>query len=214
LSPWIIDEPRSERPQATLVLAHGAGAPMDSPFMTGLTAALVDFGLKVVRFEFDYMAGRGVGRARRPPPPIAQLIDAYRRVVEDLPSEDDTPLLVGGKSMGGRVASLLAVDPPDRVRGAMAFGYPFHPPRKPDARRTEHFDRLAVPLQIVQGTRDAFGSQREVEQIALPGAVTLRWLDGGDHDYGLTARRNPMAHQPFVEAARHAAAFAGSLGGR
>lgn len=179
---------------ATVLLAHGAGAPMDAPAMTAIAGALAAVGLRVARFEFGYMAARRHG-ARRPPPRAETLTDEYRAAVARLGAAG--PLVIGGKSMGGRVASMVA-DPlhsAGAVAGLLCLGYPFHPPGKPERLRTAHLAGLATPTLICQGTRDPFGGRDEAAGYALSGRIEILWLEDGDHDLrprkavtGLTAQ--------------------------
>jgi predicted alpha/beta-hydrolase family hydrolase len=165
---------------ALLVLAHGAGAPMDTPFMDGMAARLGDAGIRVARFEFPYMAQRRVDGRKRGPDRPAALLDAWRRAVERLAGP--AALFVGGKSMGGRYASLFAAEPDaPPLAGIVCLGYPFHPPGKPERLRTGHLDRLNAPLLIVQGERDSFGTRDEVAGYGLPDGVRLAWVPDGDH---------------------------------
>jgi predicted alpha/beta-hydrolase family hydrolase len=166
----------------TLVLAHGAGAPMDSPAMTSLAHALAGVGLRVARFEFAYMAGRRTGESRKPPPRAENLASEYLAAIEALAS--DRPLVIGGKSMGGRVASMVADElfGAGKTCGLLCFGYPFHPPAKPGQLRTKHLVDPKTPTLIVQGTRDPFGSHDEVATYELSPAIEWLWLDDGDHD--------------------------------
>ena len=170
---------------ATVLLAHGAGAPMDSAAMSALAAALAAVGLRVLRFEFGYMAARRTGQ-RRPPPRAETLIPEYREAVEAARSmaRPGSRLVIGGKSMGGRVASMLADDLHARglVSGLLCAGYPFHPPAQPAKTRTAHLASLRTPALIVQGTRDPFGTPDEVAGYALSPAIELLWLPDGDHD--------------------------------
>lgn len=165
----------------TLLLAHGAGAAMDSPGMNRMTDSLAAAGLRVVRFEFAYMAARRSG-ARRPPPRADTLCPEYEAAVTAL--EASGPLVIGGKSMGGRVASLVAdgLHARGAIAGLLCLGYPFHPMAKPQQVRTAHLAGLKTPTLIVQGTRDAFGTRAEVETYALSPAIRMLWLEDGDHD--------------------------------
>lgn len=165
----------------TILLAHGAGAPMDSPSMTAVTGALVMSGFRVARFEFGYMAARRHGQ-RRPPPRAETLGPDYRAAVEAL--NCSTPLIIGGKSMGGRVASMVAdaLHAEQAVAGLLCLGYPFHPPGKPDQLRTAHLEHLRTPALICQGTRDEFGTRDDVAGYRLSSAIDLLWLEDGDHD--------------------------------
>ena len=159
----------------TLVLAHGAGAAMDSRGMTDVASRIAARGIRVVRFEFAYMAARRDG-VRRPPPRADTLLDEYRAVLAEVGGRP----VIGGRSMGGRVASMLADDAD--VAGLACLSYPWHPPAKPDQPRTAHLEHLRTPALIVQGTRDPFGTPDEVAGYALSPAIELLWLEDGDHD--------------------------------
>lgn len=167
---------------ASLLLAHGAGAPMDSPFMAAIATGLAACGWRVVRFEFPYMAHTRVSGQRRAPDRLPRLLEAFR---EQVALEAGRPLFIGGKSMGGRVASLLADALPASaaLRGCLCFGYPFHPPGKPDQLRTEHLAALRTPTLILQGERDSFGKRGEVEGFTLAAAIELQWIPAGDHSF-------------------------------
>ncbi|MCU1439030.1 MAG: Esterase/lipase/thioesterase family active site [Rhodoglobus sp.] len=171
-----------QRPRATLVLAHGAGAPMDNGWMNDMAALLAERGIRVARFEFEYMAGRRQG-VRRPPPRADTLLGEYRAVVEQL-GRQDAPLFIGGKSMGGRVASMIADELHDAgaIAGLVCLGYPFHPPEKPEQVRTAHLLGLRTPTLICQGTRDPFGTREDVAGYLLSDAIGMHWLEDGDHD--------------------------------
>jgi predicted alpha/beta-hydrolase family hydrolase len=166
---------------ATVLLAHGAGAPMDAPAMTAIAIALAGAGLRVARFEFAYMAARRSG-ARKPPPRAETLLPEYRTAIEALAAAG--PLVIGGKSMGGRVASMLAEEifAAGRIAGLLCLGYPFHPPGRPDRLRTAHLEGMATPALICQGTRDPFGTREEVVGYALSPSIDILWLEDGDHD--------------------------------
>lgn len=166
---------------ATILLAHGAGAPMDSAGMTAITQALAGAGFRVVRFEFGYMAARRSGQ-RKPPPKAELLQDEYRQAVEALGASG--PLIIGGKSMGGRVASMVAdeLHADGRIAGLLCLGYPFHPPAKPQQLRTAHLEALRTPTLICQGTRDPFGTRDEVASYSLSPSIEILWLEDGDHD--------------------------------
>jgi len=178
----------------TVLLAHGAGGAMDSPAMTALAKAIGGAGLRVARFEFAYMAARREGK-RKPPPRAETLMPEFRAAVAALGPVDR--LIIGGKSMGGRVASMVADElfGEGRIAGLLCLGYPFHPPGKPEALRTAHLVALETPALICQGTRDPFGTRAEVSEYALSDAIEILWLNDGDHDLkprkgvsGLTAR--------------------------
>lgn len=166
----------------TILLAHGAGAPMDSKSMNAAAAALADAGFRVVRFEFGYMAARRTSDQRKPPPKAETLQPEYRDAVAALGAKGK--LVIGGKSMGGRVASMVAdeLHAAGKIAGLLCLGYPFHPPEKPAQLRTAHLENLQTPALIVQGTRDPFGTRPEVEGYTLSKAIRILWLEDGDHD--------------------------------
>ena len=163
-----------------LLLAHGAGAAMTSPFLDQLTALLVDRGIAVSRFEFAYMAARRSGGKRRPPPAAEKLTGEYLEAIAAVRRSLAAAqrLFIGGKSMGGRVASLIAQDvyAGGDCRGLVCLGYPFHPPGKPEQLRTAHLESLTCPALIVQGERDPFGVQKRGSRLRA-GAVDCRDLD-------------------------------------
>ncbi len=171
-----------------LLLAHGAGAAMTSPFLETMTRLLNERGLQVSRFEFDYMAARRQGGKRRPPPRADTLTGEYKRAVARVGAEGrgQQKLVIGGKSMGGRIASLVADElfAAGSIAGLVCLGYPFHPPGKPENLRTAHLETLASPTLIVQGERDPFGSKAEVESYTLSPAIRFSWASDGDHDLG------------------------------
>ncbi len=168
--------------RATILLAHGAGAPMDSASMTAAAEALAVEGLGVARFEFAYMARRRTEGGRWPPPWAAKLKPEYIDAVADLNAAG--PLIIGGKSMGGRVASMVAeaLFANDKIAGLLCLGYPFHPPAKPDQLRTKHLQKLQTPTLICQGSRDQFGGDGEVPGYDPSSGIEVFWLEDGDHD--------------------------------
>jgi uncharacterized protein len=183
-APRLIDGP-TEAP-ATVLLAHGAGAPMDSPFMAAIASGLAESGWRVVRFEFPYMARQRVLERRQGPDRMPVLQEAFRQQVQlEKTEQPGRPLFIGGKSMGGRVASQLVDElaASDGVRGCLCLGYPFHPPGKPLKLRTEDLTALRTPTLILQGERDTFGRREEVETYNLSPQVQLRWIPSGDHSF-------------------------------
>jgi len=167
--------------EKALVLAHGAGAGMRSPFMESFAAGLAARGVTVFRFEFPYMREIGATGRRRPPNPLIAELSPRR-------------LIIGGKSMGGRVASLVADD--SNAAGLVCLGYPFHPPGKPEKLRTAHLATMRTPALICQGTRDPFGTRADVAAYTLSPAIQMLWLEDGNHSLeprrasGFTAEDN------------------------
>lgn len=166
----------------TIVLAHGAGAAMDSPFMNEMAGELVKASLRVVRFEFPYMAKRRIDGKKRGPDRAPVLIATWQNVVDQIRTlNPQGKIVIGGKSMGGRIASMVADDL--GVAGLVCLGYPFHPVGKPDKLRTDHLKGLVTPTLIAQGTRDPFGTQDEVAGFDLSGAISFYWVADGNHDF-------------------------------
>jgi predicted alpha/beta-hydrolase family hydrolase len=167
---------------ATILLAHGAGAPMDSASLNASARALTAVGLRVARFEFGYMAARRSAGTRKPPPRAKTLRSEYVAAIDVLDAAG--LLVIGGKSMGGRVASMIAdqLHAAGRIAGLLCLGYPFHPVGKPDQLRTAHLADLRTPTLIVQGTRDPFGTREEVASYQLSKSIDILWLEDGDHD--------------------------------
>ncbi|CAD5199802.1 alpha/beta family hydrolase [Pseudomonas sp. FEN] len=167
-------------PPATLILAHGAGAPMDSAFMNTMAEHLATLGIAVLRFEFPYMAQRRLDGGKRPPNPQSRLLECWREVYETVRRQVQGPLFIGGKSMGGRMASLLADDL--GAQGLVCLGYPFYAAGKPEKPRVAHLADIATPTLIVQGERDALGNRQTVTGYPLSAQVRVSWLAAADHD--------------------------------
>lgn len=181
MTDFLFDGPKGA--DITFILAHGAGAPMDSPFMDAFAQGLGERGIAVARFEFPYMVSRRATGKRRPPDRQPILLQTWREVIARLREDNvDGRLAIGGKSMGGRMASLLAVeaDAPD-IQALVCLGYPFHPAGKPERLRTEHLMDLALPSLFVQGERDTLGNRSEVEGYALSNTIEFHWCPDGDH---------------------------------
>ena len=177
---FLFDGPEDAR--VTILLAHGAGAPMDSGSLTAAAKALAEAEFRVARFEFGYMAGRRQG-VRKPPPKAETVMPEYVAAIDDL-GPTSGPLLIGGKSMGGRVASMIADSEfaARRIAGLVCLGYPFHPPGRPEQLRTKHLIGMKTPTLIVQGTRDEFGTRYEVGDYGLSDEIEVFWLEDGEHD--------------------------------
>ena len=180
----------------TVVLAHGAGAPMNTPFLNSVARGLAADGYRVARFEFPYMrARRETGRKGGAPDREPILRNSWKEVVDELGG--GARLVIGGKSMGGRIASMVA----DEVgaRGLVCLGYPFHPPGRPEKLRTAHLETLATPALIVQGTRDAFGTPDDVAGYRLSPAIRVVWLEDGDHSWKPRASSGRTEAQNMAE---------------
>jgi predicted alpha/beta-hydrolase family hydrolase len=190
-----------------IALAHGAGAPMNSPFMNEMAAGLAAAGLTVARFEFPYMAARRGGGPRRGPDRSPVLEASWLEAVAALGG--GASFVVGGKSMGGRIASMIA----DRAgaRGLLCLGYPFHPPGRPDQLRTAHLGTLRTPALVIQGERDTFGTRAEVEGYALSAAIRVRWLADGDHSFKPRARSGHTQAEHMAQAILWSAEFVNGL---
>lgn len=198
----------AKKPIAELILCHGAGAPADSTFMAELAEELVARDINVTRFELDYMAQRRRGGAKRPPPKIELLQQEWLVYLNDntFALSEQLPMFIGGKSMGARLACMVASDNSlsKKPSGVVAFGYPFHPQNKPDKLRLSPLlavDEQQLPTLIVQGTRDAFGKVTEVENYRLPQDIDITWLATGDHDFKPLKRSGKSRAQLISDAA-------------
>jgi predicted alpha/beta-hydrolase family hydrolase len=186
---------------ATLILAHGAGAPQTSPFIVTFAEDLAGRGLDVVTFNFPYMEA-----GRRLPDPPTRLEACWRSVVEAVRGRSDiggNRLFLSGKSLGGRIASHIAAagdEPAPQSTGLILLGYPLHPPGKPEKLRTAHLARIAVPMLFIQGSRDAFGNPDELrtvlEQLTAP--ASLHIIEGGDHSFSTPRRMGLSKAQVFA----------------
>ncbi|UST81604.1 alpha/beta family hydrolase [Pseudomonas siliginis] len=176
---WLWDAAVGEA-SATLILAHGAGAPMDSEWMNDMAGRLAGLGVNVLRFEFPYMAQRRVDGVKRPPNPAGKLQECWREVFALVRRHVAGPLAIGGKSMGGRMASLVADEL--GVDALVCLGYPFYAVGKPEKPRVEHLASLRTRALIVQGERDALGNREAVEGYSLAPGIEVFWLVAGDHD--------------------------------
>lgn len=177
-APFLMDGPAGAT--VTFVFAHGAGAPMDSPFMKAVAAGLSKRGVRVVRFEFPYMAARRAGTRKGPDRP-AELRKSWLETIASVRGEGAGKIAIGGKSMGGRIASLVADEA--GVDALVCMGYPFHPPGQPEKLRTAHLAALKTPTLILQGTRDTLGSKQDVADYALSPNIRVVWVEEGDHSF-------------------------------
>jgi hypothetical protein len=173
----VLDEPEGAR--AVVVLGHGAGSGMESPFMAGIARGLVEQGLAVARFDFPYMHA-----GRKAPDPAPALVETWRLARAAVGERTGLPLVAGGKSLGGRIASMAVAE--GMPAAALVFlGYPLHPPGRPEKLRREHLGRIGVPMLFLQGSRDAFAQPELLaETIASLGdRATLVEVEGGDHSF-------------------------------
>ncbi|HEB79882.1 MAG TPA: alpha/beta fold hydrolase [Rhodospirillales bacterium] len=203
------DAPLGDAP-LTIALAHGAGAAMDTPFMAFFAEGLAERGFRAVRFEFPYMAERRRTGVKRPPDRAPLLLETWKAVIEELGPER---LIIGGKSLGGRMASMVADEA--GVRGLVCLGYPFHapgrPPERPEGPRIDHLKALKTPALILQGARDTLGSHAEVPSYPLSAAIRLHWLGDGDHGFKPRTASGRTERQNWDEAVGEIAAFISSL---
>ncbi|MCR9255923.1 MAG: alpha/beta fold hydrolase [Alphaproteobacteria bacterium] len=186
---------------AVVVLAHGAGQGMDSGFMQTLAGGLASFGYRVVLFDFPYMTRAKEEGKSRPPDRMPVLLETFAEVVA-AHRKPGTKLIVGGKSMGGRAATMIARSV--GADGYLVFGYPFHPPGKPDHARVAHLEPLRVPGLIIQGTRDPFGKPDEVSHYPLNDALHVFWIDEGDHSLA-PSKRSGLSPERSIARALHKA---------
>ncbi len=193
MADFLIDGP-DDAPQ-TVVLAHGAGAGMNTPFMAAFAGGLSDLGIRVVRFEFPYMTTMQATGRRRPPDREPVLRAHWISVIETLQRPG---LIIGGKSLGGRIATLVADHP--AVAGVVCLGYPFHPPGKPDRLRTAHLADFGKPALICQGERDPFGNATEVPKYSLSERIAVHWLPDGDHSLKPRRRSGRSMEQNYQDA--------------
>ena len=201
---WLIDGAQGA---PSVVLAHGAGAPMDSEFMNAIAAGMARRGLRVVRFEFPYMAAMRRDGRKRPPDREAALLECWRGVVRELGEPEQQ--VIGGKSLGGRMASLIADEL--GVAGLVCLGYPFHPPGKPERLRIAHLQSMQTPTLILQGERDSLGRREEVARYPLALPIRVDWLPDGDHSFKPRKASGHTLAENLTQAVERVAAFIGGL---
>ncbi|XOV77830.1 MAG: alpha/beta family hydrolase [Aestuariibacter sp.] len=194
----------SPKVAANVILAHGAGNDQYSEFMQSCKLVFAEQGIHCHLFDFPYMEkARALGK-RRPPDKMDRLIDSFQQEIAKF-IDSDLPLFIGGKSMGGRVASMILEE--SEVQGGICFGYPFHPPGKPEKTRTEHLKELQKPLCIVQGQRDPFGKPEEIASYCLSDAVQVHILEQGDHSFTTPKKSQISSVQNIQRAVALAADF-------
>jgi hypothetical protein len=205
--PLLIDTPKGKADRLTIVLAHGAGAAMDSPFMEETARALCAQSFRVVRFEFPYMQEkRATGKRTRPDFPSV-LEATWRRVIGQL--GDPSALVIGGKSMGGRIASMVA----DKagVKGLVCLGYPFHPAGRPGTLRVSHLEGLVTPALFLQGERDALGSREDISGYALSKSIRIVFLPDGDHSFKPRKSSGTSSEENMAQAMKEVVSFCRAL---
>jgi len=203
--PLLYDGPPDAR--RVVALAHGAGAAMDSPFMAAMAQGLAAAGLRVARFDFPYMRARRANGVKRPPDGARALEACWRSVVGVLGGGDR--LVVGGKSLGGRIASLIADDV--GASGLLCLGYPFHAPGKAANPRIDHLRQMRTPTLILQGTRDALGNQADAMSYPLSKAISLDWIPDGDHSFAPRKASGRTLEENMAVAITAACAFVKGL---
>jgi len=187
--------------ETVIILGHGAGQGMESAFMQTVAAGLASFGYRVVLFDFPYMTRAKAEGRQRPPDRSDVLIEAFARIVRDhRPARGK--LIIGGKSMGGRIATMIAGRA--AADGYLVFGYPFHPPGKPQNTRIDHLEPLRVPGLILQGTRDPFGKPEEVADYPLNDALHVYWIEEGDHSL-VPSKKSGLSPERAIARAMHKA---------
>jgi len=164
--------------QFSVALAHGAGTPMDAHFMTFFAEGLAAHGARVIRFEFPYMYERRISGKKLLPNKIELLLETWHQIIDQLGTEK---LIIGGKSLGGRVASMVADEV--GVMGLVCLGYPFHPFNRPDKLRIKHLKDIKTPSLFLQGERDSFGNKVEVSEYKLSNNARFHWVEDGDHSF-------------------------------
>lgn len=174
--------------------------------MESMALGLAKQGIRVVRFEFAYMDERRQSGNRKPPDREPKLRAAWHEVIDQLGSPG---LVIGGKSMGGRIASLVADEA--EVAGLVCLGYPFHPTGKPDKLRIDHLRNISTPSLIVQGERDPFGNRSEVEEFKLAKSVQIDWLPDGDHGFKPRKASGATQEENWSAAVNRVATFVKSL---
>jgi hypothetical protein len=192
--------------KATFIFAHGAGADSQSEFMKFLQREISSDDINVITFDFPYMLRRQETGKKSPPDRMPKLMESFKQQIAQVNSEI---IVIGGKSMGGRVASMIADEV--KVNGVICMGYPFHPPGKPEKTRTAHLENIQTPTLVLQGTRDTFGKPEEVANYLLSDNITIDWLQDGNHSFETLKRSTISTEETWKLAADKAQAFITSL---
>jgi len=189
----------------TILFAHGSGAGMDTSFMTTIAESLAELGWRVRRFEFPYMEKARERGKKMPPSSLPKLQEFFRKEIEDCSG----PVVIAGKSMGGRVATTIFES--SRASGCIALGYPFHPPGKPESLRTEHLQSIQKPFLVLQGERDPFGKREEFPNDWLPETAELHWIPDGEHSFKARKKSEATTEGNLELAVQHIHAFCTKL---
>ena len=209
--PALLNRPTGAR--RILVLAHGAGAGMNHPFMEDLSSRLANVGIATLRYQFPYMEAR-----RRVPDPPSVLTATVAAAVRTASEEAaDLPLLAGGKSMGGRMTSQAAAEGLlEGVAGLVFFGFPLHPPNRPGTKRADHLAKVTLPMLFLQGTRDAFAGLELLRPIVakLGSRATLHVIDGADHSFHVPKRSGKTDTDILAELAETTSSWSDNLAKR
>ncbi len=180
---------------------------MDTPFMATIARGVAAEGIRVIRFEFAYMAARRHGKKGGAPDREPVLLARWREVVAQQGGGEN--LVIGGKSMGGRMASMVADEL--QVAGLVCLGYPFHPPGQPGKLRTAHLASLRTTTLIVQGERDPFGTSAEVPGYELSKSIRVEWIPDGDHSFRPRARAGLTEKETLQRATEFVVSFVTSV---
>ena len=207
---FLVDGP--EEASHLFLFAHGAGLGMATPFMETVARGIAAAGVRVVRFHFPYME-ESVRTGRKIPPNGGRILrSCFSEIIRHCIERERCPpgrLVIGGKSMGGRMASMIADE--HHVAGVVCLGYPFHPPRQPGRLRTAHLAKLKTPMLICQGERDPFGTREEAARFALSPAIRFHWLPDGQHDFVPRKSSGRTGEQNLAEAVQATIGFIHSL---
>ncbi len=193
----------AQNPIATFVFAHGAGAGQNSEFMQLMAKGIAEHKINVVRFNFAYMQLAEKSGKRRPPDRADKLLSQFTELLNQI--DNSLPIFIGGKSMGGRIASMLLEE--STAEGCVCMGYPFHPPGKPDKLRTQHLLSINKPLLILQGERDTFGKREEIASFNLSQQIQVSYLADGDHSFKPRKASGHNLEVNLHKAIEHSAAF-------
>ena len=201
-----------KRAPLTVALAHGAGAPMDTPFMNFFAEGLSTRGYRIARFEFPYMAKRRKTQQRSPPNRQPELLATWKAVLTQIKANK---LVIGGKSMGGRIATMIADEclyHPNNVCGILCLGYPFYGAGKFNKPRIAHLEIIKTPMLICQGARDPLGNYESVSRLKLSKSINFHWAEDGDHDLKPRKISGFTHEQNLIAALESASSFLSALG--